>query len=99
MFLKFQASPEISGTRRRRAGFDTIQQMWSRRAFLLSAIPLLAADAKFVIRKLTTRKYTIHQRDYLFLEIETDNRPWRRLRFRTRRNCRAGDPMVRAVPH
>src|SRR5437588_8061631 len=46
--------------------------MFSRRALLLSALPLLAAPSKIAIRKLVTRKYTIGQRDYLFLEIETD---------------------------
>jgi galactonate dehydratase len=46
--------------------------MPSRRAFLLSALPLLAATPPIVIRKLRTRKYTINRRDYLFLEIETD---------------------------
>ena len=47
--------------------------MFSRRALLLSALPLLAAPSKIAIRKLVTRKYTIGQRDYLFLEIETDS--------------------------
>ena len=47
--------------------------MFSRRALLLSALPLLAAPSKSAIRKLVTRKYTIGQRDYLFLEIETDS--------------------------
>src|SRR5437763_6609849 len=47
--------------------------MLSRRALLLSALPLLAAPSKITIRKLVTRKYTIGQRDYLFLEIETDS--------------------------
>jgi galactonate dehydratase len=44
----------------------------TRRTFVLSALPLLAAGPKTIIRKLTTRKYTIDRRDYLFLEIETD---------------------------
>src|SRR5689334_3835726 len=52
--------------------FDTIQHMLSRRALMLSALPLLAAPPKTTIRKLVTRKHTINQRDYLFLEIETD---------------------------
>jgi galactonate dehydratase len=47
--------------------------MATRRAFLLSALPLVAAAPKVAIRKLTTRKYTINRRDYLFLEIETDS--------------------------
>jgi galactonate dehydratase len=34
---------------------------------------LLAAAPKLAIRRLRTRKYTINNRDYLFLEIETDN--------------------------
>src|SRR6185436_13591005 len=46
--------------------------MTTRRAFFLSALPLLAATPRLVIRKLRTRKYTINRRDYLFLEIETD---------------------------
>src|ERR1051326_2776413 len=47
--------------------------MATRRAFLLSAVPLFAAAPKIAIRNLTTRKYTINHRDYLFLEIETDS--------------------------
>src|SRR3954470_21954957 len=43
----------------------------SRRHLLLGA-PLFAAAGKLAIRKLTTRKYTIENRDYLFLEVETD---------------------------
>lgn len=39
---------------------------------LLAGVPLLAGGAKLTITKLTTRKYTIANRDYLFLEIETD---------------------------
>src|SRR5689334_10008837 len=46
--------------------------MLTRRALLLSALPLLAAGPKIAIRNLTTRKYTIENRDYLFLEVETD---------------------------
>ncbi len=46
--------------------------MPTRRALLLSALPLLAATPPIVIRKLRTRKHTIGRRDYLFLEIETD---------------------------
>jgi galactonate dehydratase len=42
------------------------------RRSLLSALPLLAASTKLAIRRLNTRKYTINNRDYLFLEIETD---------------------------
>ena len=44
---------------------------FTRRA-LFSAAPLLAARSKLTIRNLVTRKYTINNRDYLFLEIETD---------------------------
>ena len=47
--------------------------MTSRRAFLLLAMPLIAAAQKIAIRKLTTRKYTLNRRDYLFLEMETDS--------------------------
>ena len=43
-----------------------------RRRDLLFGVPLLAAAARSTIRKLTTRKYTIQNRDYLFLELETD---------------------------
>ena len=43
------------------------------RRSLLSALPLLAAAPKLAIRRLRTRKHTIKNRDYLFLEIETDN--------------------------
>jgi galactonate dehydratase len=43
----------------------------SRRDLLLAA--MLAAGRKLAIRKLTTRKHTIANRDYLFLEIETDS--------------------------
>ncbi len=42
----------------------------SRRIFL-SALPALAAS-RLIIRKLTTRKHSIGNRDYLFLELETD---------------------------
>ena len=42
----------------------------SRRIFL-SALPALAAS-RLNIRKLTTRKHSIGNRDYLFLELETD---------------------------
>ena len=47
--------------------------MLSRRSFLASSVPLFAAAPKIAIRRLITRKYTIDQRDYLFLEIETDS--------------------------
>src|SRR5438046_4740134 len=47
--------------------------MPSRRALLLAALPLFGATPKIVILRLTTRKYTINRRDYLFLEIETDS--------------------------
>ncbi|MBM3796613.1 MAG: hypothetical protein FJW31_21720 [Acidobacteria bacterium] len=44
----------------------------SRRA-LLAACPLMAqAGRRLSIRKLTTRKHSISNRDYLFAEIETD---------------------------
>ena len=43
----------------------------TRRA-LLSAVPAYAFAAKLRIRELRTRKHTIGNRDYLFLEIETD---------------------------
>ena len=43
----------------------------SRRSFLAIA-PLLAAAQRLNVKKLTTRKYNIGTRDYLFLEIETD---------------------------
>ncbi len=39
---------------------------------LFAALAARAALPKLSIRKLTTRKYTITNRDYLFLEIETD---------------------------
>jgi galactonate dehydratase len=39
---------------------------------MLPGLALFAAGPKLSIRKLTTRKYTIGKRDYLFLEIETD---------------------------
>ncbi|MSV30326.1 MAG: mandelate racemase/muconate lactonizing enzyme family protein [Bryobacterales bacterium] len=42
------------------------------RRHLLFGTPLFAAAARPVIRKLTTRKHTIQNRDYLFLEVETD---------------------------
>src|SRR4051794_14521349 len=44
----------------------------TRRAFLAAA-PLAAALQRVVIRTLKTRKHTIDNRDYLFLEIETDS--------------------------
>src|SRR3954447_14973961 len=44
----------------------------SRRGFL-SAVAAFAAAPKVSIRNLVTRKYTITNRDYLFLEIETDS--------------------------
>ncbi|MBC7927072.1 MAG: mandelate racemase/muconate lactonizing enzyme family protein, partial [Bryobacteraceae bacterium] len=46
----------------------------SRRGFVsfLSSVTAAAALPSISIRKLTTRKYTITNRDYLFLEIETD---------------------------
>ena len=43
-----------------------------RRRDLLAGTALFAAAARSAIRKLTTRKYTIQNRDYLFLEVETD---------------------------
>lgn len=43
----------------------------SRRGLLISSA-LFAAGQKLAIRKLVTRKHTIGNRDYLFLEIETD---------------------------
>ena len=43
----------------------------SRRAFL-AALPLLAAAQRLNVKKLVTRKHSIGNRDYLFLEIETD---------------------------
>lgn len=43
------------------------------RRHLLGALPLLAgAGQRLKIKQLTTRKHTIGNRDYLFLEIETD---------------------------
>lgn len=39
---------------------------------LLSGLALFATGRKLSIRKLTTRKHTISNRDYLFLELETD---------------------------
>jgi galactonate dehydratase len=47
----------------------------SRRGFLLGlplAASLAATAAKLAVKRLTTRKYTIGRRDYLFVEIETD---------------------------
>jgi galactonate dehydratase len=46
--------------------------MPTRRAFLLSALPALAAIPRTTIQRLVTRKHTIGNRDYLFLEIHTD---------------------------
>lgn len=43
----------------------------SRRAFL-ATMPMLAAARRLNVKKLTTRKHSIGNRDYLFLEIETD---------------------------
>ena len=43
----------------------------SRRAFL-AALQLLAAAQRLNVKKLVTRKHSIGNRDYLFLEIETD---------------------------
>ena len=43
----------------------------SRRS-LLAAMPLLAAAQRLNVKKLTTRKHSVGNRDYLFLEIETD---------------------------
>lgn len=43
----------------------------TRRA-LLASLPMFAALPKVTIKRLTTRKHTIGNRDYLFLEIETD---------------------------
>src|SRR6266571_5378890 len=58
-----------------RLASDTIRSMLgppvSRRQLLLGAA-LFAAASRSPIRKLTTRKYTIQNRDYLFLEVETD---------------------------
>src|SRR6266567_8019547 len=45
--------------------------MLSRRE-LLGGLALFAAGRKLSIQKLTTRKHTIFNRDYLFLEVETD---------------------------
>src|SRR5438309_5851328 len=39
---------------------------------LLSGLALFAAGRKLSIQRLTTRKHTILNRDYLFVEIETD---------------------------
>ena len=39
---------------------------------MLTAMPLLAAAQRLNVKKLTTRKHSIGNRDYLFLEIETD---------------------------
>ena len=39
---------------------------------LLAGVALYAAAGRLAIRKLTTRKYTIQNRDYLFVEVETD---------------------------
>lgn len=47
-----------------------VSGLLSRRDLLRAA--LLAAATRLSIRKLTTRKHTIGNRDYLFLEIETD---------------------------
>jgi galactonate dehydratase len=44
----------------------------SRRSFLAGASPLFAAP-KLTVRAITTRKYTIGNRDYLFVELETSN--------------------------
>ncbi len=44
----------------------------SRRALLAAGPLLAAAGRRLSIRKLTTRKHTIANRDYLFVEIETD---------------------------
>ena len=38
----------------------------------MTAMPLLAAAQRLNIKRLTTRKHSIGNRDYLFLEIETD---------------------------
>ncbi len=43
-----------------------------RRRDLLAGVALYAAAGRLAIRKLTTRKYTIQNRDYLFVEVETD---------------------------
>jgi L-alanine-DL-glutamate epimerase-like enolase superfamily enzyme len=43
-----------------------------RRRDLLAGVALFAAAGRLAIRKLTTRKYTIQNRDYLFVEVETD---------------------------
>jgi len=42
------------------------------RRHLLAALALLGAGQRLKITRLTTRKHTIANRDYLFLEIETD---------------------------
>lgn len=42
------------------------------RRHLLAALALLGAGQRLKITKLTTRKHTIGNRDYLFLEMETD---------------------------
>jgi len=58
-----------------RVASDTIRNMpaplFGRRD-LLFGVALFAAPGRSTIRKLTTRKYTIQNRDYLFLEVETD---------------------------
>ncbi len=43
-----------------------------RRRDLFGGVAFFAARPKLSIRKLVTRKHTIQNRDYLFLEIETD---------------------------
>ena len=43
-----------------------------RRRDLRAGVALYAAAGRLAIRKLTTRKYTIQNRDYLFVEVETD---------------------------
>ena len=40
---------------------------------LLAVAPVYAAARRLGVRKLVTRKHTIRDRDYLFLEIETDS--------------------------
>ena len=43
-----------------------------KRRYFLSALALFGAGKRLKITKLSTRKHTIGNRDYLFLEIETD---------------------------
>src|SRR4051812_2886912 len=64
-----------SGPLLNRLASDTIRTMPApllRRRDLLVGVALFAAAGRSTIRKLTTRKYTIQNCDYLFLEVETD---------------------------